>query len=161
MVHYYTDAEGKDEISERIAVASPELVAARFIWKVRGQCKEPDGEKLPQRFPAWQAIAVSQVAQAELRLERLVSLIAALEPSGDQAWLGHESDTHVLPAGTLVHNPKLGVTMLASTGSGYYSLVDLSLCGDRPAKYAAHVAPVPVDGTPYTLFQRTDGMAAA
>jgi hypothetical protein len=162
MVHYYTDGKGKDEIPESIAVASPELVAARFIWKVRGQCKEPDRAKLPQRFPAWQAVAVSQVAQTEQRLDGLVSLIAALEPSGDQAWLGHESDTYVLPAGTLVHNPKLGVTMLASTGSYHsYWLVDLSLSGDKPAKFAALVAPVLVDGTPYTLFQRTDGMAAA
>ena len=71
--------------------------------------------------------------------------------------LGSDSDTENMPAGTVVYNPKLGVTMLASDGScSPYRLVDLSSSYDEPAKFGARVAPVLLNGKAYQLFQRTD-----
>ena len=62
-----------------------------------------------------------------------------------------------LRAGTLVFNPKLGVTMLAMHGGCRpYRLVDLSHSSDEPVKYGALVTPVLLNGNPYVLFQRTD-----
>ena len=81
---------------------------------------------------------------------------------GKRDLLGSDSSTASLPAGTLVHNPKLGVTMLALDGSRQpYRLVDLSQSSDEPAKFKALVVPVLSNGKPYTLFQRTDGADAA
>jgi hypothetical protein len=67
-----------------------------------------------------------------------------------------------MKAGTLVHNPGFGVTMLAKDGAprSYY-LVNLSQSGNDPKKYGALVAPVLLNGKPYKLFQRTDENSAA
>jgi tetratricopeptide (TPR) repeat protein len=157
MVHYYSNGEGKEEIPESIAVASAELVAARFIWKVRAHCTLADQGNLKKRFPAWDAVPPAQMTRTETRLQQLAQLIADVETSGNKSMLGPESDTTSLKAGSLVHNPKLGVTMLALEGGCRpYRLVDLSHSSDDPVKFGALVTPVLFNGKPYELFQRTD-----
>jgi hypothetical protein len=42
-----------------------------------------------------------------------------------------------------------------------YYLVNLSQSDDRPKKFGALVAPVLLNGKPFTLFQRTAEMEAA
>jgi hypothetical protein len=87
----------------------------------------------------------------------LAQLIADVETSGNKSLLGLESDTTSLKAGSLVHNPKLGVTMLAMEGGCRpYRLVDLSHSSDEPVKFGALVTPVLFKGKPYELFQRTE-----
>jgi len=157
MVHYYSNGEGKEEIPKSIAVASAELVAARFIGKVRAHCAQADHSNLKKRFPAWDAVPPAQLRRTETRLQQLVQLIADVETSGNKSLLGLESDTTSLKAGSLVHNPKLGVTMLAMEGGCRpYRLVDLSHSSDEPVKFGALVTPVLFKGKPYELFQRTD-----
>jgi len=65
---------------------------------------------LKKRFPAWDAVAPAQMSLTETRLQEL--LIADGE-AVNKTLLGLESNTISLKAGSLVHNPKLGVTMLA------------------------------------------------
>ena len=157
MVHYYSKGDGKDEIPKSIAVASAELVAARFISKVRAHCAQADHGNLKKRFPAWDAVPAAQLSHTETRLQQLVQLIADVETSGNKSLLGLESGTTSLKAGSLVHNPKLGVTMLAKEGGCRpYRLVDLSHSSDEPVKFGALVTPVLFRGKPYELFQRTD-----
>jgi hypothetical protein len=162
MVHYYSNGEGKEEFPESIAVGSAELVAARFIWKVSCHCKEPDRDNLQRRFPAWDSVPPKQMERTTKRLQEIVQLMQSVEGSGSKEILGAESDTESLKAGTLVHNPAFGVTMLAKDGAprSYY-LVNLSQSGDEPKKYGALVAPVLFNGKPYRLFQRTDESSAA
>jgi hypothetical protein len=51
--------------------------------------------------------------------------------------------------------------MLAKDGAPRaYHLVHLSLAGNDPKKFGAVVFPVLLNGKPYKLFQRTDGVAA-
>jgi hypothetical protein len=96
------------------------------------------------------------------RLQELVRLIADVEVRGKKVLLGRVSDTVSLKAGTLVHNPTYGVTMLAMDGApGAYYLVNLSHSDDRPKKFGSLVAPVLLNGKPFTLFQRTAEMEAA
>jgi hypothetical protein len=157
MVDYYSTGEGKEDLPESIAVASPELVAARFISKVQVHSTQADHDNLAGRFPAWNAVPPSKLARTEQRLQQLINLIASVELSGDTTPLGLESDITSLGAGTLVFNPQLGVTMLATHGECRdYRLVDLSHSSDEPVKYGALVTPVILNGTPYVLFQRTD-----
>lgn len=157
MVNYYSSGEGKEDLPESIAVASPELVAARFILKVQAHCTQADYENLAGRFPAWGATPGSRLTRTEHRLQKLANLIASVELSGDKTSLGLESDMKSLGAGTLVFNPKLGVTMLAMHGGCRpYCLVDLSHSSDEPVKYGALVTPVLLNGNPFVLFQRTD-----
>ncbi|MGB7546112.1 MAG: hypothetical protein WBM14_00045, partial [Terracidiphilus sp.] len=162
MIHYYSNGAGKEKVPESIAVASAELVAARFIYKVSAHCTAPDQERIIQRLPAWTAVPHGQFDHTNKRLGRIVPLIAAIEKAGKSNLLGPDSATESLPAGTLVYNRTLGVTMLALDGSHHsYHLVDLSKSVDEPAKYGAFVAPVLFEGKPYKLFQRTDGVNAA
>jgi len=86
-------------IPESIAVASAELVAARFIWKVRSHCAEADHGNLKKRFPAWDVVSAAQMNCTETRLQQLVRLITDVEVSGDKKLLGHESDTESLRPG--------------------------------------------------------------
>ena len=162
MVHYYSDGEGKKDFPESIAVGSAELVAARFISKVRAYCPQADHENLLRRFPAWEAVPAAQMGRTEKRVEQIVELIAVVEASGNKTSIGVQLDPMALKAGTLVYNPKLGVTMLAMDGTCRpFHLVDLSQSSDDPVKYGALVTPVLVNGRPYVLFQRTDGSAVA
>jgi HKD family nuclease len=161
MTFYYSTGEGKAEVPNSIAVAAAELVAARFIFKVGAVCKQPDHEDLQRRFPAWSAVPRVQVEQTSRRLQQIVELITAVEGEGNRILLGSESAAATLKAGALVHNPKLGVTMLAMDGDCGSYLVDLSHSGDLPVKFAALVAPVLLNGKPYELFQRTEALAAA
>src|ERR1700684_4291452 len=66
MVHYYSNGEGKNKIPVRVAVASPELVAARFIWKARAHCTGPDHSNLKKRFPAWDVGSAEQMSNLTL-----------------------------------------------------------------------------------------------
>lgn len=162
MVHYYSDGRGKEEVPESIAVASAELVAARFIWKLSAHCNQPDRDNLKRRFPAWNALPAERLEYTTRRLEQLVHLITDVEGRGKNVLLGPESDTASLKAGTLVNNPTYGVTMLAMDGApGAYYLVNLSQSDDKPKKFGALVAPVLLDGKPFTLFQRTAEMETA
>ena len=157
MVHYYSNGEGKDKIPASVAVASPELVAARFIWKVHAHCEGPDHSNLKKRFPAWDVVSAEQISRTETRVALLAQLIAEIETAGNKSILGSDSDIASLKAGSLVYNPKLGVTMLAMAGGFQpYRLVDLSHSSNKLAKYGAKVTPVLVKGKPYELFQRTD-----
>lgn len=157
MVHYYSVGDGKRGFPESIAVASAELVAARFIQKVKAHCLSSDRTNLEQRFPAWALVPAQQLDQMTNRLNEVVSLITDLEISGKKNLLGYGVEMESMPAGTLVHNPKLGVTMLALDGSCRpYRLVDLSASSDEPAKFGAPVTPILFNGEPYQLFQRTD-----
>ena len=61
MVDYYSTGDGKKEAPESIAVASAELVAARFIYKVSTQCLSPDRNGLGLRFPAWNAVPPTHI----------------------------------------------------------------------------------------------------
>lgn len=161
MVHYYSSGEGKRELPKSIADASAELVAARFIWKASRHCKLADHEELKRRFPAWDSVSTEQRAHTTKRLQQIVPLIEYVEGSGNRALLGAESETEHLKAGTLVHNPVFGVTMLAKDGApGSYYLINLSEGGNEPKKYAARVSPVLFNGKPYKLFQRTDEHSA-
>ena len=162
MVHYYSDGEGKKDFPKSIAVGSAELVAARFISKVRAYWPLADRENLLRRFPAWEAVPAAQMGRTEKRVEQIVELIAVVEASGNKTSNGVQLDPIAMKAGTLVYNPKLGVTMLAMDGAYRpFRLVDLSQSSDDPVKYGALVTPVLVNGRPYVLFQRTDGSAAA
>jgi hypothetical protein len=162
MINYYSDGKGKEEVPESIAVASAELVAARFIWKASAHCNQPDRDNLQRRFPAWNALPAEQMEKTAARLLELVRLIADIEVCGKKLLLGRDSDTAFLRAGTLVHNPTYGVTMLAMDGApGAYYLVNLSQSDDRPKKFGSLVAPVLLNGKPFTLFQRTADMEAA
>ena len=161
MVHYYSVGEGKDEIPDSIAVASPEFVAARFIWKAREHCAEADHASLKKRFPAWDSVPAEQLSRTEAHVMEVVQMIADVEASGNLSSLGPDSEAPLLKAGSLVYNPKLGVTMLATEGDVRpYQLVDLSRSSDDPAKYGAKVAPVLFKGKVYELFQRTDKLTA-
>lgn len=100
MVNYYSNGEGKEDLPQSIAVASPELVAARFISKVQAHCTQADYENLAGRFPAWGATLASRLTRTENRLQKLVNLIASVELSGDKTPLGLESDIKSLGAGT-------------------------------------------------------------
>jgi len=154
MVHYYSSGEGKNELPESIAVASAELVAARFIWKVSSRTSGPDRDSLMRRFPAWNAVPARQMDRTSKRLAQIAELIQSVEGLGNKSALGPESDTETLKAGTLVHNPVTGVTMLAKDGAPRaYHLVHLSLTGNDPKKFGAVVAPVLFQGKPYRLFQ--------
>ena len=162
MVRYYSDGKGREEVPESIAVASAELVAARFIWKASAHCNQPDRDDLQRRFPAWNALPAEQMEKTAARLLELVRVIADIEVCGKKLLLGRDSDTAFLKAGTLVHNPTYGVTMLAMDGApGAYYLVNLSQSDDRPKKFGSLVAPVLLNGKPFTLFQRTADMEAA
>jgi hypothetical protein len=93
MVHYYSNGEGKEDFPESIAVASAELVAARFIWKARCHCKQADHENLQRRFPAWNSVPAKQMDLTARRLQQIVQLIESVEGSGNKTLLGAESDT--------------------------------------------------------------------
>jgi hypothetical protein len=161
MVQYYSNGEGKNEIPKSVAVASPELIAARFIWKVRSHCAEADRTNIRKRFPAWEAVSSEQMSRTETRTQQLAQLIADVETSGNESLLGSDSGIAALKAGSLVYNPKLGVTMLAMAGGlSPYRLVDLSRSSNDFAKFGARVMPVLVKGKPYELFQRTDKFSA-
>jgi hypothetical protein len=161
MVHYYSTGEGKDEKPDSVAIASPELVAARFIWKARVHCAQPDHADLKKRFPAWNAVPAQQMSRTETRVNELAQLIADVETSGKQSFLGLDSSVASLKAGSLVYNPKLGMSMLAMAGGLQpYRLVDLSRSSNDFAKFAAKVTPVLLKGKPYELFQRTDKFSA-
>lgn len=162
MVHYYSNGEGKDELPQSIAVASAELVAARFIWKVSSHCEASDQESLTRRFPAWETVPAKQRELTHRRLAQVVQVIQCVEGLGAKSFLGPDTQTDALKAGALVHNPITGVTMLAKDAAPRaYHLVNLSQTGDEPKKFGAVVAPVLVDGKPYRLFQRTDESSAA
>jgi hypothetical protein len=160
MVHYYSYGDGKEEVPECIAVASAELLAARFIWKASAHCNQPDCEDLQRRFPAWDALPAVQIGTTNGRLRELVDLITEVEVRGKKVLLGCESDTASLKAGTVVHNPAFGVTMLAMDAAprAYY-LVNLSQRGDKLNKFRSLVTPILRDGKPFALFQRTSEMA--
>ena len=85
MVHYYSNGEGKEKIPESVAVASAELVATRFIWKVRAHCAQADHANLKKRFPAWDAVPSEQMSRTETRLQQLAQLIADVETSGNKS----------------------------------------------------------------------------
>jgi len=162
MVHYYSNGEGKEDVPENIAVAAAELVAARFIWKVSSHCSAPDRDGLARRFPAWSSVPAKQMELTSKRLAQVIQLIQCVEGLGSKSNLGPETQTESLKAGTLVHNPVTGVTMLAKDGAPRaYHLVHLSLTGNDPKKFGAVVSPVLFNGKPYKLFQRTDGVAAS
>ena len=162
MVRYYSDGKGREDVPESIAVASAELVAGRFIWKASAHCNEPDRNDLQRRFPAWNILPLDYMEDAASRFKQLASLITNVEVGGQKSNPDRESDTVTLKAGTVVHNPTYGVSMLAYDASpGGYYLVDLSQCDDRPKKFGAMVAPVLFDGKPFTVFQRTAQMEAA
>jgi HKD family nuclease len=162
MVHYYSNGDGKQQVPKSIAVAAAELVAARFIWKASIHCKEADCDGLERRFPGWKSVPARQLDYTTKRLQEVAQLIERVEASGDKALLGTESDASVLKAGHLVHNPSVGVTMLAKDGvdQAFY-LVNLSKSGDDPKKFGRLVVPVLFHGKHYRLFQRTDESSAA
>lgn len=156
MIHYYSNGEGKEEIPDSIAVASAELVAARFIWKIRPRCPHADREGITKRLPAWTTVPAEQIRRTESRLQEIVQLMTTVETSGNTTLLGPESRSAALKAGSLVFNPMLGVTMLArDVQAREYWLVDLSHSNDEPRKFGAMVTPILFNGKPYELFQHT------
>ncbi len=89
----------KEDFPESIAVASAELVAARFISQVRLHCKEPDCDNLQRGFFAWDSVSPKQTKRTTKRLQEVMDLIERVEASDDKALLGPESDTDSLKAG--------------------------------------------------------------
>jgi hypothetical protein len=161
VVDCYSVGEGKNEIPDSVAVASPELVAARFIWKARAHCAKANPDSLKKRFPAWDSVPAEQLRRTEAHVMQVAQLIADVETSGNLSFLGSDSDAPSLKAGSLVYNPKLGVTMMALAGDCRpYQLIDLSRSSDDPAKFGAKVMPVLFKGKTYELFQRTDKLPA-
>jgi hypothetical protein len=112
MVHYYVNGPGKEEFAESLAVVSAELVAARFVWKVRKVGCAPDEVDLDRRFPARAKTSAAQLSRTTRRVDHIVSLIEKAENNQDPASLGSEESAQSCKKGTLVYNPKLGVTML-------------------------------------------------
>jgi len=157
MIDFYTTGEGKDSIPESIAVASAELVAARFIYKVSKRCSVPDQVRIKERFPAWSFVSTYTMENTRSRLKEISRAIAEIEHADNLRTLGPESMTGQLKAGSLVHNPKLGVTMMALDGTNCpYHLVDMSKKSDEPVRYGMLVSPVLFKGRTLQLFQRTD-----
>jgi len=161
-VHFYTSHNGTDEEGVGLAVGSAELVAARFIAKVRRICDGPDRANLEKRFPGWFELPVGSRLITTRRLNEICQLIDTFEAPSQRAELGDESMTQSLKAGMLVYNSVTGVTMLATDAApGEYRLVNLSRPGNAPQKFVALVAPVLLQGSTYQLFQRTDFSPAA
>ncbi|MGO9338842.1 MAG: hypothetical protein ACLPY1_15185 [Terracidiphilus sp.] len=162
MIDFYTNGKGKSSKPESIAVSSAELVAARFIYKVSEHCTQPDQVRITERFPAWCTVSSYAIENTRLRLKEICRAIADVEVMGNLGTLGPESMTKQLKAGSLVHNPNLGVTMMALDGTYCpYHLVDMSKPSDEPVKYKMLVSPVLFKGRTLELFQRTDGGRAA
>ena len=57
-------------------------------------------------------LEIEQMSRTETRVAHLAQLIADIETAGNKSILGSDSDIASLNAGSLVYNPKLGVTIL-------------------------------------------------
>ncbi len=143
MVHYYDYIADDEEFPDSIAVAAPELVASRFIAKVKENCGEPDEEDLERRFPAWQEIDSAILKSTLERLEQIAALIESIEGRSEFQLLAQEADAETAPAGTLVFNSNVGVTLLCDSGAPrQFLLFDMSRHGETPVKYAGKVSPI-------------------
>jgi hypothetical protein len=152
MVYYYDELADEDECPESIADAAPELVTSRFIAKVKRHCEGPDEIDLERRLPVWKEIESTQLEDTRKRIDEVVSLIETVEEAENFESLGGEGSAETCCAGTLVFNPKLGVTILFDRGAArQFFLIDLSRHDNEPAKYAAKVAPILFRDRPYIL----------
>lgn len=152
MVYYYDEVADEDECPESIADAAPELVTSRFIAKVMKHCEEPDEIDLQRRLPAWTEIESNVLESTRERIYQIAAMIESIEENNNFESLARDADAETSPAGTLVFNPKLGVTLLCQRGAPrQFLLIDLSKHDDRPVKYAARVVPILHGGLPYIL----------
>lgn len=121
----------EDGAPESLACAIPELVAARFAYKLRCLSIICDQKDLERRFPAWAKVKEKRIAEVRARLNQLADLIAATETG-----LGEKSPpTHFpsLAPGTLVYNENVGVTaLLRASSPTQFWLADCSKAGDAP-----------------------------
>jgi hypothetical protein len=152
MVYYYDELADEDECPESIADAAPELVTSRFIAKVKKHCEAPDEIDLERRLPAWKEIESSELEDSRKRIDEIIGIIEAVEESQNFESLGLESSAETGCAGTLVFNPRLGVTILWDRGAArQFFLIDLSKHDNEPAKYAVKVTPILFRDRPYIL----------
>jgi HKD family nuclease len=152
MVYYYDELADENECPESIADAAPELVTSRFIAKVKKHCEGPDEIGLERRLPTWKEIESTELEDTRKRIDEIVALIESVEEAENFESLGGESSAETCLAGTLVFNPKLGVTILCDRGAAReFFLIDLSRHDNEPAKYAAKVAPILFRDRPYIL----------
>jgi len=153
MVHYYANGPGKEECAESLAVASAELVAARFVWKVRQLDCSPDEVDMGRRFPALQEVSTAQLVRTKARVDHIVSLIERAESKQDPAVLGTEESAQSCRAGTLVFNQKIGVTILYKDGEpkSFYA-IDYSKTDQDQIRFGARIAPVLSGGKPFAVY---------
>lgn len=153
MVYYYVNGPGKEEHAESLAVVSAELVAARFVWIVRKAGCAPDEADLGRRFPARGQTSEAQLARTTQRVDHIVGLIEQAETNQDSVSLGSEESAQSCKAGTLVFNPKLGVTMLYHDAAPkQFYVVNFSSADVDQKRFGARVASVLSGGKPYVLF---------
>lgn len=152
MVHYYGNLTDECERPDSIAVSASELVTSRFIAKIKKHCPEPDSSDLERRLPAWRTIDPAVLERTGKRIEEVVSIIESVEEDANSESLARESNAETSCAGTLIFNPKLGVTILSASGAPrQFFLIDLSKHDDEPAKYAGRVSPILFRDRPYVL----------
>ena len=162
MVHYYINGPGKEEYAESLAVVSAELVAARFVWKARKLGCAPDETDLERRFPARAKTSVAQLARTTRRVNHIVGLIEQAEIKQDPASLGTEESAQTCKGGTLVFNPKLGVTMLyQDAATKQFPVVNFSSKDSDQKRFVGRVSPVLSAGQPYVLFLARHEISAA
>lgn len=153
MVRYYGNGPGKEEYAESLAVASAELVAARFVWTVRKAGCAPDEVDLDRRFPARNQSLEAQLVRTTRRVEHIVGLIERAETNQDSVSMGSEENAQSCNAGTLVFNPMLGVTMLYKDAAPkQFYVVNFSRADCDQRYFGARVSPVLSGGKPYVLF---------
>jgi hypothetical protein len=121
---------------------------------VRRFCQEPDRTNIDRRFPAWREVDSRGLGASARRIEQIVRVIEEAEEEEASSRLGPESDAVGLEAGTLVFNPRLGVTVLAKVSRERdFRLLDLSLSDDRAPKYASLVYPALLDDRKATCLR--------
>jgi hypothetical protein len=95
-------------------------------------------------------------------VDHIVGLIEQAEIKQDPASLGTEESAQTCKGGTLVFNPKLGVTMLyQEAATKQFPVVNLSNSDDDQKRFVARVSPVLSDGKPYILFFPPNEISAA
>lgn len=142
LVDYYEKQAKGDDVPSSLAIGAPELVAARFNCGVRRFCQEPDQTNIDRRFPAWREVDSKHFHESARRIEQVSSTIDEIEGKALSSRLGTEEDAVGLAAGSLVFNPKLGVTVLTeASGTRDFHLLDLSRSADDAPKYATLVFP--------------------
>jgi hypothetical protein len=152
MVDYYEDVTDEDEWPDSIAVAAPELVTSRFIAKVKKHCEGPDETDLERRLPVWRQFDSAELEDMRRRVDEIVGLIESVEEMQHFESLAQESSAETSLAGTLVFNPRLGVTILCDRRAPrQFLLIDLSKHDDTPTKYASRIAPILFRNRPYIL----------